>query len=139
MVAQLGRGVLDRDRIGRSSDPRRAPAPEHSGASVVGGTGAPAQETPMRTVILWSGLAAATLLPRAGLAQEQAYCLESPAGARTCVYDSLERCQQMAGVRTVGGRCVMNPARFGTTGQGGMDAPRGSGPHSLDRTPAPVR
>jgi hypothetical protein len=94
----------------------------------------------MRTVILWSGLAAATLLARAGLAQEQAYCLESPAGTRTCVYDSLERCQQMVGARTIGGRCVTNPARFGTTGQGGgLDAPRGSGPHSLDRTPTPVR
>ena len=94
----------------------------------------------MRAVILWSGLVAAILIPRASLAQEQAYCLESPAGARTCVYDSLERCQQMVGVRTIGGRCVMNPARSGTTGQGGgLDAPRGSGPHSLDRTPAPVR
>jgi hypothetical protein len=71
--------------------------------------------------------------------QEKPYCLESQAGARTCIYESLERCQQMAGVRSIGGRCVINPAQAGTVGAGGMDAPRGTGPHSLDRVPAPVR
>jgi hypothetical protein len=71
--------------------------------------------------------------------QEKPYCLESQAGARNCIYESLERCQQMASVRTIGGRCVINPAQAGTVGTGGMDAPRGTGPHSLDRVPAPVR
>ena len=45
----------------------------------------------------------------------------------------------MAQVRTIGGRCVINPAQAGTAGAGGMDAPRGTGSHSLDRMPAPVR
>jgi hypothetical protein len=45
----------------------------------------------------------------------------------------------MVGVRTIGGRCVLNPTLSGTVGAGGMDAPRGTGPHSLDRVPAPVR
>jgi len=97
----------------------------------------------MRAVMLSLSLTAATLIAgsQAVLAQaeEKPYCLESQAGARNCICDSLERCQQMVGVRTIGGRCVMNPAHFGTTGQRGMDAPRGSGPHSMDRLPAPAR
>ena len=64
---------------------------------------------------------------------------ESQAGVRNCVYESRERCQQMVGVRTIGGRCVTNPAQFGTVGSGGMEAPRGSGSHSLDRVPGPTR
>jgi hypothetical protein len=71
--------------------------------------------------------------------QEKPYCLESQAGARNCIYESLERCQQIAGAGTTGGRCVTNPARTGTVGAGGMDAPRGTGSHSLDRMPAPVK
>jgi len=70
---------------------------------------------------------------------EKAYCLESQAGVRNCVYESLERCRQMVGVRTIGGRCVANPTQAGTVGSGGLDAARGSGAHSLDRVPAPVR
>jgi len=94
-------------------------------------------------MIVSSAVAAAALLaaPTIGVAQGQdkPYCLESQAGVRNCIYESLERCQQMVGVRTIGGRCVTNPTLTGTVGAGGMDAPRGTGPHSLDRVPAPVR
>ena len=96
----------------------------------------------MRAAMLSLSLMTATLIAAPQVlaqTEEKPYCLESQAGARNCIYDSLERCQQMVGVRTIGGRCVMNPARFGTTGQGGMDAPRGGGPHSMDRLPAPAR
>jgi len=92
----------------------------------------------MRAVIL-SGFAAAMLIAATPFAraEEKAYCHESPAGTKNCVHDSLERCQQMA--RADGGRCITNPAHFGTTGRGGLDAPRGRGAHSLDRLPAPVK
>jgi hypothetical protein len=97
----------------------------------------------MRLIRLSPGLAAAALMaaPHIGFAQspDKPYCLESQAGVRNCIYESLERCQQMVGVRTIGGRCVLNPTLSGTVGAGGMDAPRGTGPHSLDRVPAPVR
>jgi hypothetical protein len=93
----------------------------------------------MRAVILSTSFIALTAAAQMALAQTQeAYCLESPGGARNCSYESLERCQQMAG-RSIGGRCITNPALTGTTGAGGMDAPRGTGPHSLDRVPAPIR
>ena len=95
----------------------------------------------MRAIILSSAVTLLLAAPQAGLTQshEKPYCLESQAGARNCIYESLERCQQMVGVRTIGGRCVPNPALSGTTGARGMDAPRGTGPHSLDRVPSPVR
>jgi hypothetical protein len=95
----------------------------------------------MRASILTSAFfaAVAITLPASAQSQDKPYCLESTAGARTCIYESLERCQQMASVRTIGGRCVINPAQAGTTGAGGLDAPRGTGPHSLDRMPGPAR
>jgi uncharacterized protein DUF3551 len=97
----------------------------------------------LRDLVLASLVAATAVIvaTQAASAQslEKPYCLESQAGAKNCVYDSLERCQQMAQVRTIGGRCVINPAQAGTVGAGGMDAPRGTGSHSLDRVPAPVR
>ena len=97
----------------------------------------------MRAPILSMGLLAAALLagPQAALAQSgnKAFCLESPTGATSCIYDSFEQCQQLRGGRTVGGGCIPNPARSGTTGQGGgLSAPRGSGPNSLDRVPTPL-
>jgi Protein of unknown function (DUF3551) len=95
-----------------------------------------------RTIVFFLITAAAMIAATqaaSAQSQEKPYCLESQAGARNCIYESLERCQQMAGVRTIGGRCVLNPAQAGTVGAGGMDAPRGTGPHSLDRVPAPVR
>ena len=94
----------------------------------------------MRAIILSSAVTLLLVAPQAGLTQshDKPYC-QSQAGARNCIYESLERCQQMVGVRTIGGRCVPNPALSGTTGAGGMDAPRGTGPHSLDRVPSPVR
>jgi hypothetical protein len=97
----------------------------------------------MRGLRLSSSVVAAALIAAPHIAfaqiQEKPYCLESQGGARNCVYESLEHCQQMAGGRTIGGRCVANPAQAGTVGAGGMDAPRGTGPHSLDRVPVPVR
>ena len=95
----------------------------------------------MRAVVLSTSFIALTAAAQMALAQtqDQAYCLESPGGARNCSYESLERCQQMAGARSIGGRCVTNPALTGTTGAGGIDAPRGTGPHSLDRVPGPIR
>jgi hypothetical protein len=96
----------------------------------------------MRTLILANFVMTAALIaiPQAGHGQAQgmAYCLESQVGTRACSYESLERCQQMARA-TLGSRCVTNPALTGTTGRGGLDAPRGTGPHSLDRAPAPVK
>jgi hypothetical protein len=95
-----------------------------------------------RTIVFFLITAAAMIAATqaaSAQSQEKPYCLESQAGARNCIYESLERCQQMAGVRTIGGRCVLNPTQAGTVGAGGMDAPRGTGPHSLDRVPAPVR
>ena len=57
----------------------------------------------MRTLILSSGLLAAALMaaPHAAFAQaqEKAYCLESPTGARNCTYDSwssASRCKAAA-------------------------------------------
>jgi len=98
----------------------------------------------MRAMILSTSLLAVALnaLPLPAVAQSQGmpYCLETQAGTRTCVYESLDRCQQIARAPTsLGSRCVSNPALSGTTGAGGMDAARGSGPHSLDRLPAPVK
>jgi uncharacterized protein DUF3551 len=97
----------------------------------------------MRGFILLLALATAAVIvtTEAASAQslEKPYCLENSAGAKNCVYESLERCQQIAGAGTTGGRCVTNPARTGTVGAGGMDAPRGTGSHSLDRMPAPVK
>jgi Protein of unknown function (DUF3551) len=97
----------------------------------------------LRDIVLASLVATAAVIAatQAASAQtlEKPYCLESQAGAKNCIYESLERCQQMAQVRTIGGRCVINPAQAGTIGAGGMDAPRGTGSHSLDRVPAPVR
>ena len=97
----------------------------------------------MRSLILSSGLLAAALVggPQAAVAQSEgkAFCLESPTGAMNCIYDSFEQCQQLRGGRTVGGGCIPNPARSGTTGQGGgLSAPRGNGPNSLDRVPTPL-
>jgi hypothetical protein len=99
----------------------------------------------MRTTILSSGLLAAALIaaPQAAMAQSggKPYCLQSPTGALNCTYDSFDECQQIQGGRSVGGGCIANPARSDTTGRGGMDtprgldAPRGSGPNSLDRLP----
>lgn len=103
----------------------------------------------MRTLLLSSGLLAAALMaaPHAAFAQaqEKAYCLESPTGARNCIYDSFEQCQQVQGGRSVGGGCVANPARSGTTGAGGgrqpntppsMQPPGGGGGQQL---PPPER
>jgi len=97
----------------------------------------------MRALVLSVALATAAIVITTELASAQSmekpYCLETAAGAKNCIYESLERCQQMAGARSIGGRCVVNPTTTGTTGAGSMDAPRGTGPHSLDRMPAPVK
>jgi hypothetical protein len=97
----------------------------------------------MRALVLSVALATAAIgiATEAASAQsmEKPYCLETQAGAKNCIYESLERCQQMANVRSIGGRCVVNPTTAGTVGTGSMDAPRGTGPHSLDRVPAPVK
>src|SRR5262245_4746799 len=131
MVAQPRRGVAS---FTRSGAPRlgREP-PEQSGARAVGPMGGgSAEEIAMRAVI-FSVFAAARLLAVAPVARTEgkAYCDAGPAGTKSCDHDSLERCQRLA--RANGGGCVMNPAHFGTAGGGGLDAPRGSGAHSLDR------
>jgi hypothetical protein len=74
----------------------------------------------MRTLILSSGLLAAALIggPQAAVAQnEYAVCLQGSTGSLNCIYDNLEQCRQAQDGRSVGGRCVPNPA---TTGQGGI-------------------
>jgi len=97
----------------------------------------------MRVMILSLALALAAVVAATEAASAQSlekpYCLETQAGAKNCIYESLERCEQMANVRSIGGRCVVNPTTTGTAGAGGLDAPRGTGPHSLDRVPAPVK
>ena len=94
----------------------------------------------MRALFLATGITALSAVPQTVYAQAEGmvYCLESQAGTRTCSYESLERCQQMARA-AIGNRCVTNPALSGTTGRGGLDAPRGTGQHSLDRVPAPAK
>jgi hypothetical protein len=74
----------------------------------------------MRTLILSSGLLAAALIggPQVAVAQnEYAFCHEGPTGSLNCIYNSLEQCRQAQDGRSVGGKCVSNPA---TTGQGGV-------------------
>jgi hypothetical protein len=97
----------------------------------------------MRSFILSLPLATAAVIVTTAAASAQSlekpYCLESSAGAKNCIYESLERCQQMANVRSIGGRCVVNPTTTGTVGAGSLDAARGTGPHSLDRMPAPAK
>ena len=68
----------------------------------------------MRAILQSSVFAAAALLAAPAFAQSQdkPYCLESQVGARTCIYESLERCQHMAAMRSIGGRCVINPAMW---------------------------
>jgi hypothetical protein len=93
----------------------------------------------MRSLILSSALLAATLIgaPQAAVAQTTSgkpFCLQSPTGDLLCNYDTMAQCQEGIQGRSVGGGCIPNP-RLGTTGTGGMDAPRGSGPNSMDRVP----
>ena len=90
----------------------------------------------MRKSILLSALLAAAFAgPQPGLTQSQgAFCIDSPTG-RDCLYETLGACQMARGGRTGAGECIRNPARSDTIGRGGMDAPRGSGAHSLDRMP----
>ncbi len=96
-------------------------------------------EIPMRTLILSSAVLAATLIgaPQAAVAQapsEKPFCLRHEGGDLQCNYDTLAQCRQGQPARPVGDGCILNP-RLGTTGAGGMDAPRGSGPNSMDRVP----
>jgi hypothetical protein len=102
----------------------------------------------MRTAIALSALASASALvtvvllaiPQVALAQTQdkAFCMRTPTGALNCTFDSLAQCQQAAqmnpgaGMSPMGSNCISRP---GTTGAGGMEAPRGSGPNSMDRVP----
>jgi hypothetical protein len=48
-------------------------------------------------------------------------CMENPGGMRSCLYDSLAQCRQATESRSVGTDCILNPERFGTTGQGGIE------------------
>ena len=99
------------------------------------------------SILLSAGLAVALgALPRAAAeVGAQAWCLQGTTGALNCLYDSLAQCQQAVGDRSVAGNCLSNPAQISTTGRGGteaprgLDAPRGTGPNSLDRVPQPVR
>ena len=97
----------------------------------------------MHAVLIGSGPVLAILLAALSSASAQEaqklYCLESQAGARNCVYESLDRCEQIVSAGTVSARCVINPALAGTTMPHGMSAARGNGPYSLDRLPAPVK
>jgi hypothetical protein len=103
----------------------------------------------MRALILLSAgaLAAAVIVPPQAAAQVggQAWCLQGPTGALNCLYDSFVQCQQAVSDRSLAGSCLSNPAQLSTTGRGGaeaprgLDAPRGSGPNSLDRMPVPAR
>jgi hypothetical protein len=103
----------------------------------------------MRASILLSAgvLAASLIAPPQAAAQVggQAWCMQGPTGALNCLYDSYAQCQQFLENRSLAGNCLSNPAQLSTTGRGGadsprgLDAPRGTGPNSLDRMPAPVR
>jgi Protein of unknown function (DUF3551) len=103
----------------------------------------------MRALILLSaGVLAATLIvPSLAAAQVggQAWCMQGPTGALNCLYDSYAQCQQFVEGRSLAGACISNPAQISTTGRGGteapreLDAPRGTGPNSLDRMPVPAR
>ncbi len=102
----------------------------------------------MRTAIAFSALATAVVLATSPSAfaqtQDKAFCMRTKTGALNCSFDSMAQCQQAAqmnpgaSISPMGNNCIARP---GTTGAGGMDAPRGDGPHSMDRVPpgAPQR
>src|SRR5712691_4914787 len=85
------------------------------------------------------------VLPVSAQLGGQAVCLQGTTGALNCSYDSLAQCQQFVSDRSLAGNCISNPAQLTTTGRGGIDAargleaPRGSGPNSMDRVPMPAR
>ena len=57
-------------------------------------------------------------VPQAVVAQnEYAFYHQGQTGSLNCVYNSLEQCRQSQDGRSVGGRCVPNPA---TTGHGNV-------------------
>jgi hypothetical protein len=103
----------------------------------------------MRTLLLSAGLTVAALGvpgPAAAEVGAQAWCMQGPTGALNCIYDYLAQCQQAISDRSLAGNCLSNPAQITTTGRGGgmemqrgLDAPRGTGPNSLDRVPQPAR
>jgi hypothetical protein len=54
---------------------------------------------------------------RSSHSNEYAFCHQGQTGSLNCLYNSLEQCRQSQDRRSVGGRCVPNPA---TTGQGNV-------------------
>src|SRR5438105_14556066 len=108
--------------------------------------GAPTKEQPMRVALTLSVLAALLLaVPQIAHAQQgdRPICLRAPTGALSCIYDSFEECRLLTRDNTLGIGCVERPATTGAGGSraldaprpNGLDAPRGSGPNSLDRLP----
>ena len=94
----------------------------------------------MRIMTVSSAIVAATVyaLPQAAVAQAfgKPFCLQASSGALECGYDTMALCLQAAQSRSPKGTCAPRP---GTTGAGGLDAPRGAGPNSLDRPSMPQR
>ena len=101
----------------------------------------------MRFLILPSALAA-VLLAATQSAHAQAgdkpVCLRAPSGVLSCLYDSFTECRLLAKDNALGGSCVERPSTTGgpdvpraldAPRRNGIDAPRGVGPHSLDRVP----
>ena len=101
----------------------------------------------MRILIVPSALAAVLLAtPQGALAQagDKPVCLRAPSGALSCLYDSFTECRLLAKNNALGGSCVERPSTTGgpdapraldAPRPHGIDAPRGVGPHSLDRVP----
>jgi len=99
----------------------------------------------MRILIAPSTLAAVLLATSQGaLAQagDKPVCLRAPSGALSCLYDSLTECRRLAKDNAPGVGCVARPSTTGgpdvpraldAPRRNSLDAPRGSGPNSLDR------
>ena len=104
----------------------------------------------MRSPIASCTLAAAALLAASALATAQTpmgdapFCLKSAAGPTSCIFQTMAACEQSK-LAASADQCVEKSRVGGTTGAGGgmspggMDAPRGSGPNSMDRLPSPAR
>jgi hypothetical protein len=101
----------------------------------------------MRSYLVPSVLAATLLAaPEDAHAQvgDKPVCLRAPTGALSCLYESFAECRMLAKDNALGIGCVERPSTTGgpdasrpidAPRPNGIDAPRGTGPNSLDRLP----
>ncbi len=87
-------------------------------------------------ILIASTLAATALLAALSLSMAESqgndpFCLKAATGALNCGFQTMAQCEQSKRGNTES--CVARPATKGIGG--GMEAPRGTGPNSLDRQP----